>query len=359
LKLKKINSHVNRSVVKGDQPQRVKILYEGHSQNSIGFSFSNPGYHSRQKASGLLLVQYTWFDITGIKIDGINNADHLLERYAGYRAGYWIGNKRIQGNLEYSSFRAQWSPGTLAAANANPAGADLYRLRDTIAPSVKFTITPDFHFTYGVVSSLLQMQSPVLHFETVRTGTVNLDYSFPSSTSGNYVFSSSYELHTGAVTHGGADYSRHVWDESVGFWKQKEPRPGLEVFLPPHRINVSLTMGRINGSAPMFERFSQGSIDTLRGWNKYDISPLGGSREVYASVDYIHKYGRVFYDSGAVWNSGQAKVLRKSIGGNISLGTLLRAPLPLRWILNIASPGIGIPIRSGRVHPMFTIGSGS
>ena len=109
----------------------------------------------------------------------------------------------------------------------------------------------------------------------------------------------------------------------------------------------------------MIERFALGSIDTLRGWNKYEISPLGGNRMARASITYNHKYGAVFYDNGAVWNGGQPKVLRKSVGGNVYLGTLLNLPKPFALILNIVRPGIGIPITGSHMHPVFTFGGGN
>ena len=43
----------------------------------------------------------------------------------------------------------------------------------------------------------------------------------------------------------------------------------------------------------------------LRGWNKYDLDPLGGSRVVYNSLDYRYGMFDVFYDTGAIWDPGQ------------------------------------------------------
>ena len=41
-----------------------------------------------------------------------------------------------------------------------------------------------------------------------------------------------------------------------------------------------LTAGFITGRAPLFERFVLGNGTTLRGWNKFQLDPLGGSRMV-------------------------------------------------------------------------------
>jgi len=355
---KKNGPHVGRSVIKGDQPQHVKIIYEGHSENSFGFGFSNPGYHSKQKFSGLMNANYNRLDITGVNLEVMNKAEPLLERFAGFKASYWVGNKRIRAQAEYSSLRTQWSAGTLLAAAANPAGFDLYRHRNTIAPSVKVTVTDNIHITLGVDWAQLQMQSPALHFESVRTAKGSVDYSFNPGSSGNYGISGGYDLHTAGNTSGSnAAYTRHVWSQSFAFWKQNNPEPNS--FTGPHRISVDFKLGKSTGSPPMFERFALGSIDTLRGWNKYEISPLGGNRMAYLGVTYMHKYGRVFYENGSVWNGGQPKVLRKSIGANVYLGTLLHAPKPFRLILNIVSPGIGVPITGSHVHPVITFGGGN
>ena len=49
----------------------------------------------------------------------------------------------------------------------------------------------------------------------------------------------------------------------------------------PHSIECNFLAGRISGKAPMHARFSIGNAETLRGWNKYEINPLGGDRVVY------------------------------------------------------------------------------
>ena len=66
----------------------------------------------------------------------------------------------------------------------------------------------------------------------------------------------------------------------------------------------------ITGRAPLFERFVLGNSTTLRGWNKYELDPLGGNRMVHNSVEYRYGVFQVFYDSGAIWDSGETAVLQ-------------------------------------------------
>jgi len=350
--------HIRRTVERGNDPQHVRILYEAVDRNSIGFGGTG-GYHSRQKFSGRASASYTFYGFMGVKVDGINDSSNLLERYAGFQYGAWSAYKRVRFNADYSSFRAQWSPGTLQAASAAGTSADFYRLRDTIEPSAKITVTPGFHITLGVTASQLQMQEPVSHFESVRTANGKADYSFYLSSSEKHELAGSYDIHVAGDTLGGsASFTRHLLDQSYNF-KLKGKDPTSQFAFPDgHRISVDFQLGRITGSAPMFERFSLGSPHTLTGWNKYDISPLGASRMAYGSVTYGNKYISTNFESGSVWNDGQSKTLYNSVGLNLLLGNILHLPQPFRFLLNAAVPGIGIPLRKNDVRPVFTLGGG-
>jgi len=348
-------SHSRRSVERGSDPQHVRIVYESVSQSSANFSGSG-GYHSRQKFSGRANVAYTFYDFVGVRVDGFNDASTLMERYAGYRYGAWTEYKRVRFNAEYSSFRAQWSPGTLQAASATGTSADLYRLRDTIDPSAKITISSGFHVTLGFTASQLQIQVPTSHYESVRTANGNADYKFYLSSSEKHQFSGSYDIRVaGDALGGSATFTRHLFDQNYE-WNLKKPAPGTRFTPDGHQIDFNVRLGRITGAAPMFERFSLGDTSRLVGWNKYDISPLGASRMAYGEVTYTNRYISTFFESGSLWNDGQTRVLRNSIGGNLLLGNILHAPTAMRIILNAARPGIGVPLQKNNVHPIFTLG---
>jgi len=125
---------------------------------------------------------------------------------------------------------------------------------------------------------------------------------------------------------------------------------------------LSFLAGSISGNAPLFERFSLGDSRTLRGWNKFDIAPAGGNRVIHASLQYGlgkesgnfdingHK-GRfglgfhVFYDVGAVGNSGTPIQARHSAGFGFG------APDTSRFFIEL-----GFPIRSYRVQPTLSVG---
>src|SRR6185436_16467700 len=90
------DARITRSVIRGDQTQRVKIVYQGHSQNTVNFSFNSASYHSRQKLSGTLALGYTRFDMVGLNLNLMNNSNELMERYEGYRGGIWAEKSRVR-----------------------------------------------------------------------------------------------------------------------------------------------------------------------------------------------------------------------------------------------------------------------
>src|SRR6478735_1117317 len=52
-------------------------------------------------------------------------------------------------------------------------------------------------------------------------------------------------------------------------------------------ISQALVFGGIlNGDAPLFERFTLGDSSTLRGWSKFDLAPVGGTRVAHGSLEY-------------------------------------------------------------------------
>jgi outer membrane protein assembly factor BamA len=77
---------------------------------------------------------------------------------------------------------------------------------------------------------------------------------------------------------------------------------------------ASLSLGYITGDAPLFERFSLGNSTTLRGWDKYDIAPLGGERMFHSTVEYRFYNVGMFFDTGSVWDRNSDSKLRYSTG---------------------------------------------
>ena len=103
-------------------------------------------------------------------------------------------------------------------------------------------------------------------------------------------------------------YSKHAINARYGYTHDNQS------------VEVRLVAGVIYGRAPLFERFVLGDSSTLRGWNKYDLDPLGGNRLAYGSVTYGYRIMRVFYDTGSVWDEGKPVAVKQSAGIGVSGG---------------------------------------
>ena len=126
------------------------------------------------------------------------------------------------------------------------------------------------------------------------------------------------------------------------------------------KLTISFLGGAISGRAPLFERFSLGNTSTLRGWNKFDVAPLGGNRVIHGSLQYgfekvigqitndtgekkrIDAGFYVFYDAGAVGDGGLPIKARHSAGLGFGQENFFLS--------------LGFPIRSTRVQPTFIMG---
>jgi outer membrane translocation and assembly module TamA len=80
----------------------------------------------------------------------------------------------------------------------------------------------------------------------------------------------------------------------------------------------------------------------LRGWDKYDVAPAGGSRLVYASVEYRYSGVGVFLDLGNVWDENHEGKLRASTGLVLHAGP--------------AFASIGFPLNANNVTAIFSMG---
>ena len=109
-----------------------------------------------------------------------------------------------------------------------------------------------------------------------------------------------------------------------------------------HRVLVSGLAGSITGDAPLFERFSLGNSRTLRGWNKYDIAPVGGDRVVHASLEYRYSGLALFLDAGSVWDQGADARVRVASGFGITPGPLFFT--------------VGFPLNTDKLGAVFTMG---
>jgi hypothetical protein len=263
-----------------------------HSQQGFSFAIS-AGSGQRQRRTQTFFVGVT------------NNGDDLIERFAGFRIGYQnvrLGTDRLGLGFSYSSFRNQWSVHTVSP--------DLYRRRRNFEASVAAAFNANLHVKAGISASELEMLAPAAGFEPSRAGIAAIEYQRDiEGESGTHRIEAAYEVHAGSNSlESDFVYTRHAWNGRYVFQRER------------HLVRVLAMAGRITGDAPMFERFSLGNSRTLRGYNKYDFAPLGGDRLVYGSLDYSFRKFRLFYDAGALWDSGEEVKIRPSVGAGIGDG---------------------------------------
>ena len=97
----------------------------------------------------------------------------------------------------------------------------------------------------------------------------------------------------------------------------------------------------ISGARRCSSVSSLGNSSTLRGWNKYELDPLGGNRMVHNSVEY--RYG-VF----------QVSMTRGGMGHGEPPCCGIRSGLGCaRAIFSLA---VAFPLREGHIEPVFMVG---
>ena len=343
LHLKSVTPHLRR----GSQPDLVCIDFEVQ-RRAILFDVSLPKflYHSKQGWSAEGLASTTVNRTNRLTFGLVSDGDALTERYTGSSAAYenlHVGTERIHARFEFDDFHEQWNNATVAALLSEPnGGPQLYRARRVYQPSLTFFLSRNLSIETGASLQQLEMQNPEpgssgpqnqsanAVFQTIRynrqfedsnglTESVVVDYNIRSA---------------GKALHSDYSYVRHHLDASLSV------KHGNQTF------QDEFTAGYISGDAPFFERFVVGTSSLLRGWNRYEIDPLGGTRLVHNSVTYRYRLpqvtGEVFYDAGALWHGTGDSGIRHSLGIGIS-----------RSIFTLA---VAFPVRDGRIDPVFMVG---
>jgi outer membrane protein assembly factor BamA len=113
-----------------------------------------------------------------------------------------------------------------------------------------------------------------------------------------------------------------------------------------HLVHARVVAGGLSGAAPLFDRFSLGNTRTLRGWDKFELAPLGGDRVVHGSAGYRYRAVGFFYDVGSVWEHEKDPQDRHSVGVTVALGALRDGP----YIT------LAFPLRHGAIQPLFMMG---
>ncbi|MCX6623194.1 MAG: BamA/TamA family outer membrane protein [Acidobacteria bacterium] len=318
--------NVSLKLLRGSRPDCVKVIFEVADHRArVDVTVPRFLYNSRQGWSGevdaIIISGRNRFTL-GVLSDG----DSLLERFAGVRACY------VRFTFEFGSFHQQWNRATLIA-DGEGSDPGVYRERQMFEPRLTFSLSRPLTLTTGVSFARLEKQFPAARLESASAVTNTLRYRryWEGSESNGQELDAGYNLRAAtSVLASDFLYTRHAWDV---LWSLRHDR---------HRFTVRFGGGVLTGNAPLFERFTAGNSSTLRGWNKYQIAPLGGNRMAQGSVEYRYRIVEVFCDSGAVWDRGSAPVARNSAGIGIRRDHFLIA--------------VAFPFRGGRTDPVFLAG---
>ena len=327
---------VSHHVLRGDTPDHVRVEFEvTPARAAIDATVTKFLYDSRQGWSGAGAVGFTVHQNTflvGLASDG----DTMEERFAGISGRYenkHLGSDRVGLRFQFESYHEQWNQSTLNALAARPGvTSDAYRTRQNFEPTATISLAKPLTLEIGVGFQRFQNQYPIAHTESSNALITSLRYHqrLPDSDYQQDV-DAGYTLRAGTKVLG-TDFA--YTSNVVGLH--------YRVVHGKHQIMEAVQAGSISGRAPLSERFVAGNSYYLRGWNKYDIDPIGGNRLVHNTVEYRYGPLQAFYDAGAVWDSGQPATPRHSVG--------------VGFKESIFSLALAFPLKSGHVEPVVMIG---
>jgi hypothetical protein len=299
-------------------------------------------YNSRQGWTGAVEGTAT-IRRNGFTFGLVSDGDELAERYAGLVARYErerLGADWARFRFAFESYHQQWNRATLeqfAPEQPSDPAVELtsapYRTRWNIEPVVTLTIAEPLTLSVGASFQQFQGQYPFTGVESADAATAAIRYHQQVEGSENqHDINAGYELRAGTkALDSDYAYSRHAFE--FGYML----RHGR------HTLVDEFSVGAIGGRAPLFDRFYLGNSSTLRGWNKFDLDPLGGNRMIHNSVEYRYGVFQVFYDTGAIWDSGVTSATpRHGVGAGLRSGSFALA--------------VAFPVRSGRADPIFMMG---
>jgi outer membrane protein assembly factor BamA len=339
-------TEVTFKLARGGEPNHVKVLLEVDKRKG-NFDLSIPtfSYNSRQGWTGVAEAATT-IGANTFTVGALSDGDTLVERFTGFKIRYdrlSLGTERIRLGLEFDSFHELYDRATLIALDKDQPsslGAGAYRSRTNFEPSATFVLAKPLALTVGLSFQQLEPQVSAARSESANAVVNTLRYHqrWENSDATNQELDAGYNLRAAtSLLSSDLAYTRQLLSVRYGLRHQHQS------------VEVTLVAGMIYGHAPLFERFVLGDSSTLRGWNKYDLDPLGGNRVVHGSVTYGYHIMRIFYDTGAVWDQGKSLEAKHSTGIGISSG------------LGIFHKGafllaVAFPIRQGRTDPVFIAG---
>ncbi len=317
LHLRAVNEHLS----KGSQPDRIRLNFE-FVHKALAFDVSVPKflYHSSQGWTGELDAA-SRFRNNSLSLGVVSNGDDSTERFTGFSArieNSKFFSEKIKVAVQVEGYHEQWNDATRAALAAMPAtnrsALDLYRTRSNIAPEVTITVARGLSISGGVSFQQMESENPNANLRSANSATADVRFGRKlEGEESQQTFDGRYSLRAGWAGLGSDyGYTRQVLSARYELKRGKQTMSDV------------LIVGAISGAAPFYERFVLGSSSTLRGWNRYAINPLGGTRVTHNTLAYGRQTGEgtveAFWDAGSLSSGGHSSQLRHSLGAGYRQG---------------------------------------
>jgi outer membrane protein assembly factor BamA len=334
-------SDVAVHVARGTMPDSVSVIFEvtpGREQK-FDVNVAKFLYHSNEGWSGEGGVTTRVAGNT-FSFAAVSDNDVLLERFSGVRARFEranLGTDRLGLSFEFSSFHTQWNPSTIAAQSGS--SLQLYNDREQYSPELTLVLAKPLDVHFGVNFSRFRLSTPASRTESSNGVVSTLRYHprWGSAEDPKHPNDAEHELD---ASYSIESATRELDSDSV--YTRHQVRAHYRFHHIHNLVEIGFLAGRITGIAPLFDRFVLGNASTLRGWNKYELDPVGGSHVVHGSVDYNYRFIQVFYDAGSIWDRPQERETRQSAGVGLKKDNFQLA--------------VALPIRSGHCEPVFYAG---
>jgi hypothetical protein len=333
---------------RGSEVGRIKLLYEARKKEPppwLRFEplRSNLVYHSEQGWGGYWDFNIGDRNIRFVPAFALANAEDSVEEYSGAGLRFEtrkLGTRRLGASLEWFWFDQDWRTPTLDALLLKPEIPRPYDTRTTFTPLLKFAFTPDLSVAAGVSISELKALAPATESQMANAAVASIDFDRQWKVKSD-------ATHRAVASFGVRAGSRSL--ESDLAYTKYLGRGGYRFDFGRHHVQAAAMAGGITGHPPLFERFALGDSTTLRGWDKYEITPAGGDRLVYSSVEYRYTGLALFLDIGSVWDANTERHVRVSTGLGFHAGpAFLTVGFPLNTdnltavlALGLRIPGIG------------------
>jgi Omp85 superfamily domain len=331
---------LSRRVIRGDRAGDIRLLFildQRESARWLRFTpmRSNLLYHSDQGWGAFMDFPISGRDFRVTPIFAIDHADDLIEEYSGFGVrveSRKLGTERLGASFEWTTFDQEWRDATLAALGANPGIPGAYDDRTTVAPLVTFAVTRQLSVGGGVAITEIEPLSgvPESQMANAYIGQVRFDPVWEHG-GADHAVDAQFTVRSASETlETDFTYTRYFGQAEYEYRRSH------------HTVLASGLVGGIDGTAPLFERFSLGDSRTLRGWNKYDIAPAGGDRVFHTSIEYRYRGLALFLDSGTVWDTGVDKRVRVAAGVGFHTDPFFMT--------------LGFPLNTDDVRAVFTTG---